>query len=227
MNAGRSAPYKLRGLPMCLAGSRHPPRAVIGQQRLRRARCACCPSRRAARHAAHSPSASVSSAAIARQAPREVAEPEHVGLAAAAGQQLVDQSVGHALADLIGPLAGLNGEACSPDGVRQKGRGVVPATLWNAPPLSPCKKLGPCRGQIAPAARTACRAQASVAHLAVATPARDDQQQRRAAARWLPLRLRLRACPRPRKHRSRGCCKTATWSLRRTSCFRRRGSLRR
>ena len=26
-----------------------------------------------------------------------------------------------------------------------------------------------------------------------------------------------------RKHRSRGCCKTATWSPRRTSCFRRRG----
>ena len=58
-------------------------------------------------------------------------------------------------------------------------------------------------------------------------PAKDDQPQRRAAARWLLLRLRLRACPRPRKHRSRGCCKTATWSPRRTSCFRRRGSLRR
>jgi hypothetical protein len=55
-------------------------------------------------------------------------------------------------------------------------------------------------------------------------PARDDQQQRRAAARWLLLRLQLRACPPPRKHRSRGCCKTATSSPRRTSCFRRRGS---
>ena len=77
----------------------------------------------------------------------------------------------------------------------------------------------------APRARFSPRASARVR--AADAPAADDQQQRRAAARWLPLRLRLRACPRPRKHRSRGCCKTATWSPEANSCIRRGGSLRR
>jgi hypothetical protein len=48
---------------------------------------------------------------------------------------------------------------------------------------------------------------------------RHDRNGGPAAARGCrplaTLRLGLRACPRPRKHRFRGCCKTTTWSPRR------------